>query len=96
MSTGSCVYFLTQQRAPTGKRRAAEGPHRKETRAPTIIVSFKLHHPLSLNLHFPHKMTEEIFWTVVFGLIATAIGLVTIWQNTRIVTIKREGERAER
>ena len=35
-------------------------------------------------------MTEEIFWTITFGLVATAIGIVTIWQTFQIVEIKRE------
>jgi hypothetical protein len=37
-------------------------------------------------------MTQEVFWTVLFGLSATAIGLVTIWQNFQIVEIRRESK----
>jgi hypothetical protein len=37
-------------------------------------------------------MSSEVFWTVLFGLSATAIGLVTIWQNFQIVEIRRESE----
>ena len=35
-------------------------------------------------------MSEEVFWTIVFGLTATAIGLITVWQNLVIAEIKRE------
>jgi hypothetical protein len=35
-------------------------------------------------------MTAEIIWTIVFGVVATAIGLVTIWQNFQIAQVKVE------
>ncbi|ERF71538.1 hypothetical protein EPUS_00527 [Endocarpon pusillum Z07020] len=35
-------------------------------------------------------MTGEVIWTIVFGIIATTIGLVTIWQNFQIVQVKIE------
>ena len=34
-------------------------------------------------------MTEEVFWTIVFGTVASAIGLVTIWQNSQIIQTRR-------
>ena len=37
-------------------------------------------------------MTEDVFWTIMFGLTATIIGLVTIWQNFQIVEIKRDSK----
>ena len=37
-------------------------------------------------------MTSELICTIVFGIAATAIGLVTIWQNFQIVNIKLESE----
>lgn len=37
-------------------------------------------------------MTDEAFWTIVFGLIATVIGCVTIWQNSQVIEVKDEGE----
>lgn len=36
------------------------------------------------------NMTDEVFWTIIFGLIATAIGLVTVWQNAQIVNSRRK------
>jgi type III secretory pathway component EscR len=36
-------------------------------------------------------MAAELIWTIVFGVLATAIGVVTIWQNFQIVKIKVEG-----
>jgi hypothetical protein len=33
-------------------------------------------------------MSEEVFWTILFGALATAIGLTTIWQNRQIVMIR--------
>jgi hypothetical protein len=33
-------------------------------------------------------MSEEVFWTILFGVAATAIGLTTIWQNRQIVMIR--------
>jgi hypothetical protein len=37
-------------------------------------------------------MTGELIWTIVFGVIATAIGVVTIWQNFQIVHVKIESK----
>ena len=39
-------------------------------------------------------MTGELVWSIVFGIIATAIGVVTIWQNFQIVKIKIESKEA--
>ncbi|KAI1626672.1 hypothetical protein EDD37DRAFT_662463, partial [Exophiala viscosa] len=35
-------------------------------------------------------MALDIILTIVFGVVATAIGLITVWQNSRIVQIKVE------
>ncbi|KAK7900699.1 hypothetical protein LTR67_002983 [Exophiala xenobiotica] len=35
-------------------------------------------------------MAAELIWSIVFGVIATIIGLVTIWQNFQIVRVKVE------
>ncbi|KIX95274.1 uncharacterized protein Z520_09191 [Fonsecaea multimorphosa CBS 102226] len=35
-------------------------------------------------------MAAELIWTIVFGLTATAIGLVTIWQNFWGVHVEAE------
>jgi hypothetical protein len=37
-------------------------------------------------------MTGELIWTIIFGVIATAIGVVTIWQNFQIVHVKIESK----
>lgn len=39
-------------------------------------------------------MTIELISTIVFGIIATTIGLVTIWQNFQIVQVKIESKNA--
>lgn len=39
-------------------------------------------------------MTGEVIWTIVFGIIATTIGLVTMWQNFQIVQVKIESKNA--
>lgn len=36
-------------------------------------------------------MNEEVIWTIVFGLVASAIGLLTIWQHSRLIELRREG-----
>ena len=39
--------------------------------------------------HRTRMMTDGLFWTIVFGVLATAIGFVTVWQNFIIVEIRR-------
>ncbi|KIW68151.1 hypothetical protein PV04_04117 [Phialophora macrospora] len=36
------------------------------------------------------RMAAELIWTIAFGIIATAVGLATIWQNFQIVKVKVE------
>ncbi|OAP54303.1 hypothetical protein AYL99_11404 [Fonsecaea erecta] len=33
-------------------------------------------------------MAAELIWTIIFGLTATLVGLVTIWQNFRGVHVE--------
>jgi hypothetical protein len=37
-------------------------------------------------------MNEEILWTIVFGLTATIIGLAALWQNSRLIELRRDSE----
>lgn len=37
-------------------------------------------------------MSPELVWTVIFGFVATAIGLVTIWQNAQALKVKIESK----
>ena len=38
-------------------------------------------------------MTDDVFWTIVFGLVQAVIGIYTSWQNFQLVRSSSEGEK---
>ncbi|KPI35335.1 uncharacterized protein AB675_9918 [Cyphellophora attinorum] len=37
-------------------------------------------------------MTEEVFWTIIFGIAATVIGVITVWQNARLIGFRADNQ----